>query len=1192
MALLFLVLIFSMINYFNSHKKNAETQSYLKLRQLDMLECGFNFQDTNTIICYLTEIKLNPEASYNSLIGISMIYNIIIPKSYFESNNITFLYDIIGDIMKYKQNNFINLTFDIIRSNNENQVIDNLIEILQNTHNLTNKFLFRRLQKIVREPKVFALFNFTFNIYKDQFINIAEVFFKSTRLARLFYMIEDFLRKFQDVLFNFFYDLIRCYGEWNNIAYVVQDFILDNNKDNNKNTSFLEAIREIIKDKAIVDEIKDMFEFDIGTAVMTEIISNAEIMDFLIDNLYNDTFVRDTSSVMGNLENTSHFAYIIPGIVDNFFINNRKYFYILLEATVNIVRNLVKEESFRTFVAGDLIQRLEKYILEEQNSTSISLSDNCYFLFNYTFFSNFSENIQNFRFFYIKKLFIESSKNKNDFLTYENCLSSSFDSNYGDVYGIKPIFLVGEVNDDYNRAKLKDSIISQKYNFLISMCVPYGEYKNTKEPLCSLEDYNSLLKLFNDISFNMNSSSVNSFFLDKDKVKLNNMDYLYFSISIIIILFPVLIYIFLKIYEKTVLQNHKKSEITYQLNIDNEEENYRINDSKESIIPKEESNTNISTPQWYDLLSEYFDIIGNGSELFNYSLIQSIYYNLNGITYIKGVLGISIFLNILGHTFFILLNLPTKILGSYQFYNTLKNPLYFILFIGLRYSPRVIFSCSGYTLVYKFMCFLEQEPGNYFLKFLIQQSHKYILLILISLFMRYSIYYMGIVFHGERNPMFELFKNRMANKNKNYFSNLFTLLFYNLFGKEFEKEQSEIQYLYLPINEVFLFIFGISLISLGYKYKLRFDLIIITIIILIYIAKLLIFFLYMYDNKLYSTLYFYLFGYGALILNPLFNLPSFLIGMFFGLVNYIIQRGINITHKAADYSKIELQDLSSEDKINEAKKEKKIMHFENIISKNPTMKRILTYNFMKKASLNTSPSFGNSFRNTYEEELEKNQTKDTFNSKYEIMDKIKEMSFLNSVIDFTNFHKRNQSRFYFKIIFFLFLIIIGLFISIQYIYVLNLNFSSGEKISDVLSLETIIPNYFLNVIYTIDIDLVVIMVHWIFFYLYFKESQINDFLDHIFWSFFIKSYFSYSLVLSPVILYIFYQSETVIAITFDNIILYSFISIFFVFIFIIIFYSFYEYPLRKIFKILKIRRDYTNLEDNDYYDDSSIKDGI
>ena len=76
-----------------------------------------------------------------------------------------------------------------------------------------------------------------------------------------------------------------------------------------------------------------------------------------------------------------------------------------------------------------------------------------------------------------------------------------------------------------------------------------------------------------------------------------------------------------------------------------------------------------------------------------------------------------------------------------------------------------------------------------------------------------------------------------------------------------------------------------------------------------------------------------------------------------------------------------------------------------------------------------------------------------------------------------------------------------------------------------------------------DIELVVFMINWICLYAYFKGGEFNDFLSHIYWSFFIKSYFSYALVSSPIILYIFYQSETVLTVTIYNIILYSLISL-------------------------------------------------
>ena len=113
------------------------------------------------------------------------------------------------------------------------------------------------------------------------------------------------------------------------------------------------------------------------------------------------------------------------------------------------------------------------------------------------------------------------------------------------------------------------------------------------------------------------------------------------------------------------------------------------------------------------------------------------------------------------------------------------------------------------------------------------------------------------------------------------------------------------------------------------------------------------------------------------------------------------------------------------------------------------------------------------------------------------------------------------------------------------------------------------------------------MINWIFFYLYFKGGQINDFLSHIYWSFFIKSYFSYALVSGLVILYILYQSETIFKVNLYTIFFYSLTSSFFIFIAIIIFYSCYEYPLRKIFKTLKFRRTYINLDDEDFYQEES-----
>ena len=135
-----------------------------------------------------------------------------------------------------------------------------------------------------------------------------------------------------------------------------------------------------------------------------------------------------------------------------------------------------------------------------------------------------------------------------------------------------------------------------------------------------------------------------------------------------------------------------------------------------------------------------------------------------------------------------------------------------------------------------------------------------------------------------------------------------------------------------------------------------------------------------------------------------------------------------------------------------------------------------------------------------------------------------------------------------------------------------------------------ITNYFLNFIYVIDIDLVVLMINWGFFILYskgYKTADIYDFFNNNFWSFFIKCYFSFIIFSSPIILIIFYQSETVVKFTLLNVILFSLINLIIIFLFVIILYSIYEMPFKKIFKSFLIKEEILNdnLDDEDYESD-------
>ena len=137
-----------------------------------------------------------------------------------------------------------------------------------------------------------------------------------------------------------------------------------------------------------------------------------------------------------------------------------------------------------------------------------------------------------------------------------------------------------------------------------------------------------------------------------------------------------------------------------------------------------------------------------------------------------------------------------------------------------------------------------------------------------------------------------------------------------------------------------------------------------------------------------------------------------------------------------------------------------------------------------------------------------------------------------------------------------------------------------------LSFRKVITSHFLNVLYSIDIDLIVFMVNWLFFIIYSKgkNDDIYDFFNNNFWSFFLKCYYSFIIISTPVILCIIYQNEIVISFCFSNLILYSFTSLFIVIITVIFCYSMYEMPLKKIFKSILVKDEIFSdniIDDND-----------
>ena len=145
----------------------------------------------------------------------------------------------------------------------------------------------------------------------------------------------------------------------------------------------------------------------------------------------------------------------------------------------------------------------------------------------------------------------------------------------------------------------------------------------------------------------------------------------------------------------------------------------------------------------------------------------------------------------------------------------------------------------------------------------------------------------------------------------------------------------------------------------------------------------------------------------------------------------------------------------------------------------------------------------------------------------------------------------------------------------------------GKKRVEELSFTKVIPEISLNILFLLDIEVAIFVIQWINFILYFKEvGIIRNFLNHVYWSFFVKSYFSFNLISITVILLLFNITETVIKFNFSNIFLYTFINIILILLFTIVFYCCFELPFKKVFKFfLKGKDALNNEEDNDEYEE-------
>lgn len=118
--------------------------------------------------------------------------------------------------------------------------------------------------------------------------------------------------------------------------------------------------------------------------------------------------------------------------------------------------------------------------------------------------------------------------------------------------------------------------------------------------------------------------------------------------------------------------------------------------------------------------------------------------------------------------------------------------------------------------------------------------------------------------------------------------------------------------------------------------------------------------------------------------------------------------------------------------------------------------------------------------------------------------------------------------------------------------------------------EDFLKNSNLNYFYIIDTEIVVFLLHLMLVSLYLKGgNSLTQFLSHGSWSIANKFYFTFTINLNLIIMWIFYQSETRICLEMFSYFVYGIIAIFYLTFTVLLNLIFVEFPLKKIIVFLK-----------------------
>ena len=549
---------------------------------------------------------------------------------------ICFIINILSILFKLSSQNQNNISFNIPKK------LEFILEIIKND-TLLNIVLTQLTNYTVEEKNLIikvknGLFN-NHHKYVDSLINIYNkndtiinyISFVSNKtngypgifkvLHSILYYHNEAMELFLNLTYDYpeIFDLLKLLGKNKIIDYYI--YLL-------KDKGFLELIKKvgliIIKNESILDNLFGIFEDNKLESIFDNKIQTKEDIYKIIKDIF------DVCAKNKTIINT-------------------------VKSMVNIyLKEEMKDLRFSQIFTNFLRLFFLLYSKDNENEIYSKLSPGCLVLLNYTLFGHLNDELKNLsaNFDYDKeisqlywyKFYFYSTKDKNDFLTFYNCLESKpiFEI-YENIFHIldhHPVYTISMIDITETTALKRANTYFEDYHFTLGFCFPQGNesenniIKNLDENnsndyyVCNNSDYVYLSKII--ISYLLNIKNKDEIKVKVIEIRKENKkkDYLkYFAelIPLFIFFIPIIIDIFLYFYKGCIIKMKKKTLMFKNINQIRDKEN--INEEKEEDDNDKEINNkkrkNIKfvklVPRWYKILNEFFSLKNNAKELFCFS---------------------------------------------------------------------------------------------------------------------------------------------------------------------------------------------------------------------------------------------------------------------------------------------------------------------------------------------------------------------------------------------------------------------------------------------------------------------------------------------------------------------------------------------------------------------------------------------